>query len=112
LHPGAFPRCKICHKCVCGRGSAPVTAREAYSASSDPLTGFKGSTSKGVKAGEKRGGEGEQRVLSGERGRKGRTEEGKRKDREGGNRKGRKIGSYKYFFVPTSSPVVSSNKQH
>ena len=33
-----------CHKCVCGRGSAPDPAGRAYDAPSDPLVGWGGDT--------------------------------------------------------------------
>ena len=34
LHPDVFPRCKICQKCVCSRGSAPDPAAGAPQTSS------------------------------------------------------------------------------
>ena len=61
LPSDAFPRLKICQKCVCGRGSAPDPAGGAYSAPPDPLAGFKGPTSKGRGGEEREGGMGGKR---------------------------------------------------
>ena len=75
MHPDAFPRCKLCQKCVCGAGGA-------CSAPPEPLAGFKGPTSKG-RGGHRRGGEereGEEKGKEGAGGEKGDEEgEGKRK---------------------------------
>ena len=79
----AFPRLKICQKCVCGRGSAPDPAGGAYSAPPDPLAGFKGPTSKG------RGGKGTNGRGGEER--KG-AERGGSPGREGEEREGRGRG--------------------
>jgi len=57
LRPDAFPRCRICQKCVSG------PAGGAYSAPSDPLTGFIGPTSKRRRGG--RGAEGRGRERNG-----------------------------------------------
>ena len=79
----AFPRLKICQKCVCG--SVPDPAGGAYSAPPDPLAGFKGPTSKG-RGGEAReggmGGKGEGREGAGREGREGEERGGGRGRRE------------------------------
>jgi len=62
-----------------GWGSAPDPTGGAYNSPPDPLTGFKGSTSKER---EGRGGEGEGKEEEGMKGMRGRKE-GERKGREG-----------------------------
>ena len=88
-------RCQIlrlkCTKFDFGWGSAPDPAGGAYSAPPDPLTGFKGPTSKGREGG--REGEG-----------KGRGKKGKREG-EGKGGKGREKGG----TPPCSQPPLLKN---
>ena len=91
LPSDAFPRLKICQKCVCGRGSSPDPPGRDHSAPPDPVAGFKGLLlKKGEKGGRKDVREGEEREgkgrAKGRRG-KGREEEG----REGKGRGGREV---------------------
>ena len=94
----AFPRLKICQKCVCGRGSAPYPAGGAYSAHPDPLAAFKGPTSKGM------GGEGREGVVGG----KGEEREGAggEKGRRGKGREGGKFDPH--FSLPSAAPAYNN----
>ena len=59
---------KKCPKCVCGRGSAPDPAGEAYSAPPDPLAGNEGGVPRRGRKKERRGREGKGRRGMGREG--------------------------------------------
>ena len=91
-------RCQIltlkCTKIDFGWGSAPDPTGGAYSASLDPLAGFKGPTSKG-RGREERGREG--------RGREGRGEKGRKDGWEGrgGAGKGEALRHFSFYNLTT-----------
>ena len=115
-----------CTKFDFGRGSAPDSARGAYSAPPDSLAGLKGTTSKG-RAGKGTGKEGRGQMGRGRRGTgnggverkgvgmpgKGERRGGKRGRKRGGKGRGGKkskntpsVNSYLYSPVSRSSDVI------